>query len=80
MAAKPANFDKAHALPPDERLALGYALLDSVENADGCTQTEWEAAWAAECDRRLAAYRQNPASARPLDEVLAEIRAKLRRQ
>ncbi|MBM4345007.1 MAG: addiction module protein [Deltaproteobacteria bacterium] len=79
MPAKPATFDKAHALPPDERLALGYALLDSVENADGCTQAEWETAWAAECDRRLAEHLANPEFSRPWEEVKAELLAALGR-
>jgi len=36
-------------LPAEDRLALASELLDSVE---GAADTEWDAAWLAELDRR----------------------------
>lgn len=55
-------------LPAAEHAALVACLLDSLNASDagepGVTHAEWEAAWAAECDRRE--------SADPATDILAD--------
>lgn len=66
-------------LPAAERAALAARLLESLEDDDptgepGLTDAEWEAAWAAECDRREAA---DPATDVPADEAFRRAYAAL---
>lgn len=50
----------------DERIRLAQDLWDSVA-ADPEFQVRVSPAEAAEIDRRIAAHRQNPAAAKPVD-------------
>lgn len=64
-------------LPSAERTALAARLLDSLAadaGEPGLTDTEWEAAWTAECDRREAA---DPATDIPADEAFRRAHAAL---
>jgi putative addiction module component (TIGR02574 family) len=66
-------------LPDEERGALAALLLRSLEPDDGdeVTGTEWEAAWAAEIDRRLREVAEGKVELVDGDQVDAEIRAML---
>jgi putative addiction module component (TIGR02574 family) len=66
-------FSAALALSAEERATLADALIDSL---DSPTPPEIEAAWATEIERRVAAYKRDPTTAIPGEEVLAEMRAK----
>jgi putative addiction module component (TIGR02574 family) len=58
-------------LPPDERLVLVQALWESlVEVPEAVPVSD---AVCEELDRRLSAYYADPTSARPWDEVRAEL-------
>ena len=66
-----ALLKEALTLPETERAELADRLLESLE---GPINREIEAAWASEAEDRVEAYRRGEISARPGDEVLAEIR------
>ena len=65
--------DDALILPPEQRLALAFRLLKSVESED---DPGAEAAWDSELARRLERIESGNDPGRPADDVLAEIRAK----
>lgn len=62
--------EAALELPADERAALAEELLATVDPA---ADPAVEAAWAAEVEARMAAYRRGELAAFPADEVLAEL-------
>jgi putative addiction module component (TIGR02574 family) len=66
------SLDALFALGPEERIRLAQALWDSVA-ADPGYRPDLTAGEKAEIDRRLAAYRANPASARPAEAFLEEL-------
>jgi putative addiction module component (TIGR02574 family) len=57
----------ALALPAVNRAALAERLLESLAEPD---QSEIDAAWAEEAERRLAAYQQGSMKAIPAEEVM----------
>ena len=63
---------RAKRLSPDEREWLVDALLESL-NAPATA--ELDAAWAAEIERRLAAYDRGDVTTIPVEEVFAKARA-----
>ena len=67
---------EALALPEDERLALATELFESV---DGAPDPEWERAWIAECDRRVAAAAERGTPAPEWTEVHARLTARFAR-
>jgi putative addiction module component (TIGR02574 family) len=67
-------LDDALALPEKERLELASELIASV---DGPPDADWEAAWTAEIDRRIAAADRNGAPANDWTDVRARILSKL---
>ena len=71
----------ALALSNEDREKLLVALHQSLEPDDGDTlnQLEWDAAWAAEIDRRLKDLAEGRARTYTHQEVMAELRARLRR-
>jgi putative addiction module component (TIGR02574 family) len=71
-------LQQALALPAKERGELAAALLRSIEPADaeGLTEGEWEAAWAAELNRRAKEVDEGRAELIPHEEVFAELRAR----
>jgi putative addiction module component (TIGR02574 family) len=69
-----AVFDDALALPEEDRLELASELIASV---DGPPDADWEAAWTAEIDRRIAAADRTGAPAGDWTEVRARVLAQL---
>ncbi len=65
--------DDALILPPEQRLALAFRLLKSVESED---EAGADAAWDSELAQRLERIESGKDQGRPAGDVLAEIRAK----
>ena len=66
--------DQVMELPPEERLELGYDLLESVPEADdGFELTDEQK---AELERRMAEHERDPGSAIPWEVVREQLRAK----
>ena len=65
-------LERAKALPPAEQLALVEALLNELDRSDDAI----DAAWMAEAQDRLAAYRKGQIRAIPLEDVLAKYRTR----
>ncbi len=63
-------------LSDDDREALGWALLDTVRDAEDHDAVE--TAWRAEARARLANLREGRAAAAPWNEVEARLRALVR--
>jgi putative addiction module component (TIGR02574 family) len=74
---RPGILEEALRLPADERLALATELLNSVE---GSGDSEWDAAWLAEVDRRAQETADDPTSledwASVRSRLLGELRSK----
>ena len=72
----------ALTLSDEDREKLLLALHQSLEPDDGdtLTQPEWDAAWAAEMDRRLNDLAEGRARTYSHQEVMAELRARLLRR
>ena len=66
--------DQAMELPPEERLELGYDLIDSV--ADAGDDFELTDEQKAEIERRMAEHERDPSSAIPLEEFLVRLRSR----
>jgi putative addiction module component (TIGR02574 family) len=66
--------DQVMELPPEERLRLGYDLIESVPEADDDFELTEEQK--AEIERRMAEHERDPSSAIPWDVVREELRAK----
>lgn len=66
------SLDALFALGTEERIRLAQALWDSVA-ADPSFRPRLSDAEKAEIDRRLAAYRRDPASAQAADPFLDEL-------
>jgi putative addiction module component (TIGR02574 family) len=66
-------------LPDEERGELAIMLLRSLEPDDGdeLASQEWEAAWAAEIDRRMREVAEGKVALVDGDQVDAEFRAML---
>jgi putative addiction module component (TIGR02574 family) len=60
-------------LPRSSRAELASQLLDSL---DDLSEEESDQLWAAEAERRYAAYQAGDMEAVPADEVLARLRAR----
>jgi putative addiction module component (TIGR02574 family) len=65
---------QAKSLSATEKVELVEALLNDLDSPDATIEAEW----AAEAERRLAAYRRGEIRSIPLSEVLAKYRAPLR--
>lgn len=68
--------EQAKALSQDEREALIAALQATLDPPD----PDWTSAWVKECDDRIAALERGEAKLIDADEVMAEIRTKLRKR
>lgn len=66
--------DQAMELPPEERLKLGYDLIESVPGADDDFELTDEQK--AEIERRMAEHERDPSSAIPLEEFMARLRSR----
>ncbi len=62
---------KAHNLSPDERAELAHDLIVSL---DETSDTEFEAAWDTEIERRVKEIKSGKAKGRLAEEILAEMR------
>lgn len=72
MAANLDELEKqARSLPAEERASLAESLLQSLHTSH---VAEVEAAWAAEIERRVAAYARGEAKTVPAEEVFAKAR------
>lgn len=67
--------EQAKTLPQDEREVLIAALLATLDPPD----PDWEAAWIKECEDRIDALERGEMETIDADEVMAELRAKLRK-
>ncbi len=65
-------LEKAKMLPPAQQLELVEALLNELDHPDA----DIDAAWTAEAQDRLAAYRKGQIRAIPLEDVLAKYRSR----
>jgi putative addiction module component (TIGR02574 family) len=68
-------FVRALELPEPQRAALAHELLLSLESEP--FDTDWEAAWGAELDARLAEADAPDSSAQDWREAIAEMRQAL---
>jgi putative addiction module component (TIGR02574 family) len=69
----------AKTLPPDERLTVARDIALSAENEGAeLSETEWDAAWADEAERRLLEIEEGKVKEIPGEEVMARVRAILR--
>lgn len=66
--------DQAMQLPPEERLELGYDLIESVPEADDAFELTDEQK--AEIERRMAEHERDPSSSIPLEEFMARLRSR----
>ena len=62
-------------LPPDSRAMLAGQLLESLDDAD---QTEIDAAWSEEIERRIRDIDEGRVKLIPGEEVLAELRSRFK--
>jgi len=74
MTALATHYPELFALPTDERVALGQALLASAETETAAD--ELPPAFLAELERRVADHRANPGSAIPWEVVKARLLAR----
>lgn len=65
-------YAAALKLPTDKRRELASRLLNSLQELP---ESEWEAKWVAEAERRLAEVRSGRMTERPAEEVFARARA-----
>lgn len=65
-----AVIDQARKLSAEERVVLLDALCDMVSPPD----SEWEAAWAKECQDRLDAHDRGEITAEDFDVVMERLR------
>jgi putative addiction module component (TIGR02574 family) len=65
-------LEQAKTLPPAEQLELIEALLNELDRPD----KDIDAAWTAEAQDRLAAYRNGEIRAISLEDVLAKYRSR----
>ena len=68
-------LDDALALPEEDRAHIATELIASL---DGPPDADWEEAWLAELDRRVAAAKRNGETGDDWSEVRAELLAELR--
>jgi len=66
--------DQLLQLPAEDRAALANLLFDSLTTP---RDAGWDAAWAAECDRRWEAAATGAAAWVPAKDVHREVRARL---
>ena len=79
MSVKDAVIEMIRALPEGatwtDIVAEGSARFgDSAD--ENLTREEWEAAWAAECERRLADLRSGRTAGIPAEEVMQKMKEK----
>lgn len=65
-------FEAAKQLSTEEQVALAARLFELLNPRD----PEWEAAWLAECEARVAAVERGEMEVYDSEDVMAELRAK----
>ena len=65
-------LQQASQLKPEEQATLSGYLIDRLVPRD----TEWEATWTEECERRIAACERGEMQTYDSDEVMAQLKAK----
>lgn len=70
------------ALPADDRARVALDLIRSLDKDEEppLTREEWEAAWHEELEKRAQDVREGRVELHDADEVLAELRAKYKRE
>ena len=63
-------------LPAKDRAALAHQLIQSLD--DDAADSDVEEAWVEEIARRSADIRSGNVTCRPVDDVIADVRRKLR--
>ena len=66
--------EQARALSPDDRAKLAQSILESLH----APVAEIEAAWAAEIEKRVAAFDRGEMQSYPAEDVFAEARRLMR--
>jgi putative addiction module component (TIGR02574 family) len=69
---------RARQLSPEERAELALQLIQSLDVDRTTTAQEWEAAWLAECGRRLKRFETGEDQGVPLEVALKRARSQLR--
>ena len=67
-------IEQVRALPAEAQVELYDALHDLISPPD----PEWEAAWAAECERRIQELESGEVDAEDFDVVMERLRLKYR--
>jgi putative addiction module component (TIGR02574 family) len=71
-------INAALALDPKSRAQLTHRLIESLdEPGERLSAAEWEAAWEAEAERRLAEMREGKLQGAPSEQVFARGRARI---
>ena len=65
-------LEQAKNLSEDERILLADLLYEE----SSLTEEEWEAAWLAECERRLGEYERGEVEAEDFDVAMERLRQK----
>ena len=69
---------RAKQLSIEERADLALQLIQSLDADNGTSAQEWEAAWLAECERRLTRFESGEDQGVPLEVALNRARSRLR--
>jgi putative addiction module component (TIGR02574 family) len=69
---------KARQLSPEERADLALQLIQSLDAEKAASVQDWQAAWLAECTRRLQRFEAGEDPGVPLEDVLNSARSRLR--
>jgi putative addiction module component (TIGR02574 family) len=69
---------RARQLSAEERADLALQLIQSLDADKATTAPEWEAAWLAECERRLKRFEAGEDQGVPLEVALKRARSQLR--
>lgn len=76
MRSRPDELETAALeLPPRERARLAHRLIESLDGEVSESPSEIERAWAAEIERRVAAYQAGEIDSVPASDVLEEARS-----
>ena len=80
MSVKDAVIEMIRALPEGatwpQIVAEGVARFGDLDEDEVLTQEEWEAAWIAECERRVADLDAGRTKLIPAEEVMARMKEK----
>ena len=69
---------RARQHSPEERADLALQLIQSLDADKATTAQEWEAAWLAECERRLKRFEAGEDRGVPFEVALKRAHSRLR--